>query len=394
MPLPPKIAVDGRPLEKPRTGVGRYLASLLRHFSDATILQDVFGKSRPTFFCYFKSAVPDLASLQNPVFVKKRLRPLLGVPSNAVFTHWLLPRALRQDHCDLFFAPSYIAPLWGVRRLVLTLHDISYEAHPEWIGLSDRLFLRFVSRRAAKRASRILVPSEFSRSEIVRRYRASTGRVSVTALAADPALSDAIVSPAEERRMLEVLCPSSRFILFVGHLINRRYPLEIIGAFAAAAKAFPDLSLVLIGPDRTHPPLGIRREIERVNARLGRRAIAQTTGVNDRTLAVLYRRAACLVWPSAYEGFGLPPLEALTMGTPVITTNGSSLPEVVDRAAIRLPLPLTVPALADALGQVLSSAQLRNFLKAKAQAHVKNFSWEQTARRTLATMREALEEKR
>lgn len=386
-----KIAIDARALEGRPTGVGRYLSNLLKHFGNTEILEDVFGENPPTFYLYFKHAVPDLDILKSDVFIKRRLAPLLGRESNAAFTHILLPQALRKDRVDLFFAPSYVAPFSGASNLVLTLHDISYEAHPEWVRPADRILLRFASKWAAKRARHILVPSAFSKKEVMRLYRIPGDRITVVPLAADPVFAQ-IISPAEEKQTLEKFgVAAGKYLLFVGHIINRRHPIEMLEAFTAIGKEFPDLSLLFVGPDRTYPPLGIDNAIEQTNRTIGRGAVRHVTGTDDRELAALYRKASCLLWPSSYEGFGLPPLEALSLGTPVITTNATSLPGVVGDAALRLAEPLTASNLVDAIRCVLKDETLRAFLKKKAETQAKKFFWERTARETLGVFRQVLE---
>lgn len=389
-----KIGIDARCLEGARTGTGRYLSNLLRYFGSATDLE---------FYLYFKHEIPTDAYFQEFSYKLKLLTPMLGRESNTLFTHLLLPRAMREDGIGLLFAPSYVASWNSPVPMVLTLHDISYEAHPEWTPLMDRVFLRMVSKHAAKKAARIITVSEFSKREIARLYTIPADRIAVTPLAPDPDLGT-MLGEAEENRVLEKLGVGENFLLSVGTLINRRYPLETLYAFAAVAKKMPALQLVFVGGDRTHPPLGIAKHIDRVNAELGRHAVIVLPFVSDQELALLYRKAKVLVWLSAYEGFGLPPLEALAASTPVITSNTSSLPEVVGEAALKIGNPLgatsstggvgvedgpLVGSIVDAMEKILIDEALRTWFIAKGEAQVQKFSWEKTAEQTLEVFRVA-----
>ncbi len=392
---PLKIGIDGRCLEGNRTGTGRYLENLLRYF----------GKNPDfVFFLYFKHEIPGDAYFQENSYKLRRLGSPLGFESNAWFTHVSLPRALKQDGVDLLFAPSYIAPWSCPVPVVLTLHDISYEVHPEWTPMFGHFLLGSVSKHAAKKAARILTISQFSKKEIVRLYGIPEERITVTLLAPNAEFNQPI-SPEEEADILKKFGVGSDFLLSVGNLINRRYPLETLDAFAACAKKIKGLEFVLVGPDRTHPPLNIARRIKEVNKSLGRNAVLHIISVSDKELAVLYRKAKALVWLSAYEGFGLPPLEAMSCGTPVITSNTSSLPEVAGDAAIRisdpagaisstsgvfLPAGPTVGSITDAIARVLTDQALREWFIKKGKERAQKFSWETAANQTLAIFKEIL----
>lgn len=388
-----KIGVDGRCLEGVRTGAGRYLLNVLKYAGKAPDVK---------FILYFKHEIPTDAYFCEESFELKRLVPL-GVESNAVFSHILLPRALKRDRVNLLFAPAYIAPWFCPVPFVVTLHDISFEANAVWTPPAEQLLLRAVARKAAYNAKHIITISQFSKDEITRLYGIPNDRISVTPLAADGVVSEAI-SEAEEKDIITKFGITGNFIFTVGIFINRRMPLETLYGFAGVARRTPGLQLLAVGKDRTHPSLGIRDHIERINAALGRPAVLVAASATDRELDVLYRKAKLLVWLSAYEGFGLPPLEAMRVGTPVITSNTSSLPEVVGDAALRIGSPEgaksatggveleagpAIGAVSDAMRRLLTDEALRQWLIARGKARAMQFSWQKTAEETLAVLREA-----
>lgn len=388
-----KIGIDGRCLEGIRTGTGRYLANLLKYFGEVTDAR---------FYLYFKHEIPTDAYFREEIFTLRRLTPFWGIESNALFTHRLLPRALKRDGIDLLFAPSYIAPRLVPVPFVLTLHDISYEAHPEWTKPRDQALLRRVSRHAALRAKIIITVSEFSKKEIIRLYGIPEDRIVVTHLAADMDLGQPVVE-ADEKEILAKCGLVGDFVLSMGTLINRRMPLETLYGFAGAAKRIPTLQLLFVGSDRTWPALDVSGHIDRVNAALGRVAVVQVASANDRELSVLYRKAKMLIWLSSYEGFGLPPIEAMAAGIPVLTSHTSSLPEVVGGAAVRIGHPAgassatggveldegpTIGAVSDAIHRLFADEPFRQWLIAKGKERAAQFSWQKTAEATLAVLRE------
>ena len=401
------IGIDARCLEGNRTGTGRYLFNLLRHFGQSADF---------SFYLYFKHEIPVDAYFQEYAYKLQRLEPSLGFESNAYFTHVQLPAALKRDRVAVLFAPAYIAPWNSPVPTVVALHDISYSSHPEWTNFQGHILLGAVSKHAARKAAHVITISQFSKREIMRVYGITEDRITITPLASDVDLVREIPD-AERTAVLEKLGVGGNFIFSVGNLINRRYPAQTLEAFFAVARKIPTLQLVLVGVDRTHPSLGIAQHVECINKALGRFAVRPTgrdslqavvhlAHASDKELAVLYHASKALVWLSSYEGFGLPPLEAMAVGTPVITSNTSSLPEVVGDAAIKIGEPAaarsstggisvsvgpSVGSIADAMHRVLTDETLRNWLIAKGKARAQQFSWKTAADATLEVFRRILE---
>ena len=175
------IGIDTHNLEGKRTGVGRYLFNLLQIWSTVYRLP-----TTAKFILYFKDEIPSDIP-QSELFECK----LLNVGSTAKFIHWDLWRAAKKDKIDILFCPGYIAPIFWRGKLALTLHDIIYEARPDWFNwpsVADRILLKWVSKKSAKKASVIFTPSEFSRQEVIKYYKIPEEKIFVTSLSVDNVL--------------------------------------------------------------------------------------------------------------------------------------------------------------------------------------------------------------
>ncbi len=296
-------------------------------------------------------------------------------PTNLGWATIGLPRAARRAAVDLIHAPAYTAPLHAAVPTVLTIHDVSYERHPEWYPYRRDWLRRTFYRASARAAAHILTDSEFSRGEIAAAYGISTDRITVAPLGASPSFADgdapAVSLPAG-------VAPP--FLLHVGDLHERRnLPLVLRVLGAARRRLGPmELSLVLAGVDR-----GVGHELAAMAAGDGApEALVQLGAVSEATLRALYQGAAALVYPSRYEGFGLPLVEAMASGTPVLASRAASIPEVVGDSGILLD-PDDPKSWADAIVHVISDPALRARLRAAGQARAAMFNWERTARITL-----------
>jgi glycosyltransferase involved in cell wall biosynthesis len=240
------------------------------------------------------------------------------------------------------------------------------------MGMRDRLIFRRVVPRAARAAARILTLSELTKRDLVELYGVSEEKVVVTPPGVDPVFRPDGPSP-------DGLSPDGEpYALFVSALQARKDPVAAIEAVALLGDDAP--RLVLVGPDK-----GGRADAERAVERAGLRDRVQFRGhVSVEELAGLYRGAACLVFPSRYEGFGLPVLEAMASGTPVVTTTAGALPEAAGDAAILVPERNPVE-LAGGIERALAD---RERLSAAGLARAAGFTWGETARRTLAVYRE------
>lgn len=340
-----RIAVDTRELGGHATGVGRYLANILAEWRR-------------------------LPAASTHDFIE--LTPATGESRGTAWEQVTLPRLVRRAQADVLFAPAYTGPIWSPVPLVLTIHDVSFSAHPEWFSWREGARRRLLTRLAARRAARVLTVSDFSKNEIVRHLGVGSGKVDViysgvTALAGD---HNPRPSTGAAREPL---------VLYVGSVFNRRHVPELIDGFARLAANHPDARLEIIGDNRTHP----RIDLDAVVAGSGAGArIRVRSYVSDAELASLYGRAAALVFLSDYEGFGFTPLEALSAGIPIVVLDTPVAREIYGPAAVYLKT--ADPALIEpALARVLLEEAERRRLFDAAATLLPRYSWTECAQRTL-----------
>jgi glycosyltransferase involved in cell wall biosynthesis len=364
-----RIGFDGRALTSPAAGMRRYTRELFGALAglDPALAIVAIG-------------APDVSVVPLGVEAAPSARSL---PTNAGWMLTGLPRAARRARLDLFHAPSYTAPIGGPRPLVVTIHDVSYERHPEWYPYKRDPLRRAFYRRSAVAADRIITDSRFSKTEIVEAYGVRPETIDVVPLAAAPVFRPGPALP------LPTECPL-RYVLHVGDLHARRNLAMVARAVSAVRThhvAESGLALVLAGVDR-----GSGEALRRISESApGPSALVFFAGgTTEATLLALYRSAAALVYPSRYEGFGLPILEAMTCGVPVLAANTSSIPEVAGDAAVLLD-PDDQAAWANEILRVLSDASHASRLSAAGLARASTFSWERTALETAGVYRSLLE---
>jgi glycosyltransferase involved in cell wall biosynthesis len=357
-----RVAIDGRELVGQATGAGRYLSQLLTAW-------DGLEAARPHQFVICAHAAPALPSTPH-LQVSTVVKPGAG---GTAWEQLVLPGLLRAARPDVFFAPAYTAPLRGSTPLVLAVHDVSFFAHPEWFSWREGARRRFVTRKAAARASRVLTLTNFSRDELVRHVGLATSRLEVIPLG--PSGLD-LQPPAQTREPL---------ILYVGSILARRHVAELVAGFGRLAQRHRDIRLVIAGDAR-----GVRRdELEGQIRHAGVSDRVTVTGfVTDAELADLYRRASAFAFLSSYEGFGLTPLDAIAAGVPPVVLDTPTAREVYGEAAHYVPHP--DPALIEAaLDRVLFDTSARSALLAAGPVVVGRYSWTSTGRATLAAITEA-----
>jgi glycosyltransferase involved in cell wall biosynthesis len=348
-----RIGVDARELLGDTTGVGRYLGELLRRW---TARDDA---ARRQFILY----APDALRLTFPAGTAEQR--VLGGGTGTWWEQTTLRRAVNTDKPDVFFAPAYTAPI-GIRTpLAVTIHDISFIAHPEWFRPRERWRRRFVTGRTAAAAAVILTVSDFSRSELETRLHIPRDRIRL------------IPQGGSFDRKRDSGTSRDPLVLYVGSLFNRRRLPDLIAAFARTAD-IPGARLVIVGADRTWPAqdLAAVAAVHGMTSRVELRSY-----VSDRELADLYARAAVFAFLSEYEGFGLTPLEALAAGVPIVVLDTPVAREVYGPAAeyVRAgDLAGTAAALRRYLASSSASAQL-----AHAPQVLARYSWDRAASETL-----------
>ena len=348
--MKPLVAIDADVLGRRRTGDETYTAALLRELAPIADRERLVAVTRR----------PELVPAGVEAF---ELPARSQVARMAVG----LPRALRRlrpalGHFNYVVPPAYRGPA------VVTIHDLSFESDPGLMGPRDRFLFRTFVPRSVRRADRVLVVSERTKRDLVEHYRIPEQKIAVTPNGVDPIFRPNGSAP-----------DVPPYALFVGGIQPRKDPLTAIEALALVDG---ELRLVLVGDEKRGGD-----EVRSAVRRLGLERRVEFTGyVEHEGLASLYRGAACLVFPSRYEGFGLPVLEAMASGTPVVATTAGAVPEVAGEAAI-LVEPGDAAALADGIQRVLAD---RERFVAAGLERAREFTWAETARRTLAVYRELL----
>jgi glycosyltransferase involved in cell wall biosynthesis len=290
-----------------------------------------------------------------------------------------LPLLARQHRLDLLHSPHYTMPLVKTCRTVVTFHDMTFFLYPEAHLRYKRLFFRAMIPWSARRADALIAISQSTRADILRILRTPPDQVIAIPYGIAPQFQPIPDSPARDALCQKYNLPRP-FILYVGNLEPRKNLPILVRAFARVARAGLPHALVLAGARGW-----MAAEIFSTIKELDLVSRVHFPGyVPQQDLASLYSAASLFVYPSLYEGFGLPVLEALACGVPVITSNVSSMPQVAGDAGI-LVEPSDVDALADAMKRVLTDQGLRATLVAKGLARARSFSWERTAQATLST---------
>jgi glycosyltransferase involved in cell wall biosynthesis len=363
---PLRVGIDARELLGNRTGVGRYLAALCAEWRG-------LPANGPHEFVLYGQAPGDTPALLGAPFKERGNGPFRyqAVPGNGG-TWWeqtQLATAVNASTPDVLFAPGYAAPLRARVPVVVTIHDVSFETHPEWFPWREGIRRRWATRRSARQAARIVAVSRFTRDEIVTSLGVPRERISVIW----SGLHHQVQPQPLERESL---------VLYVGSIFNRRHVPELIAAFARVTATIPDAQLVLVGDNRSHPRQNLAH-------------LARSAGIGDRVrvrayvdepeLWALYGRAAAFVFLSEYEGFGFAPLEAMAAGVPAVVGDTAVAREIYGDA-VRLVGVDDVPGIADAILDVVRNDDTRARLQAAATRRLPRFTWARAAAETLAVL--------
>ncbi len=359
-----RIAVDARELIGRPTGVGRYLSELIARWTDNPAAR----RHDWVLYAHQRPSLPEA------------FRPAIEIVPGSAGTRWeqwSFPRALIRARVDVLFAPGYTAPLTASCPTALTIHDVSFFAHPEWFSSREGARRRGLTAWSARRAAVVLTDSQFSRDEIVDRIGIPSDKIRVV----PPGLTRPITSPSREREPV---------ILFVGSIFRRRHIDRLIAAFAeSVALRVPGSRLEIVGENRAHPPLDVSTLLASY-PREARDRMTLRSYVDEHALADLYRRATVFAFPSQYEGFGFTPLEALAAGIPSVVLDTPIAREVYGPAARYVNPDLTNHvALADALVELLTSPAARDAILQHADTVLARYDWSTTAAATLRAIEEA-----
>jgi glycosyltransferase involved in cell wall biosynthesis len=358
-----RIAIDARKLHD--FGIGTYIRNLLRG------LAAIDRKTEYVLLC--READRAIAATLGENF--RAVQETAGQYS--ITEQITVPLAVKRAAVDVFHAPHYVLPALTPGRTVVTIHDCIHLMFPQYLNHRlAYLYARASLWTAAHKSNRIFTVSEQSKRDILKFFDVPPDKIVVTPNAIDDRFS---VEPTAEQitQIRERYQLSHPYILYVGNIKPHKNLERLIEAFHyVRLQGRGELELLIIGDE-----ISKLQQLRRAVHRYGLHRYVRFHGfVADQTLAVFYRLASVFVFPSLYEGFGLPPLEAMACGTPVVTSNVSSLPEVVGDAAVLVD-PYSAQAIADGILRVLHSAHLRAEMRERGYARVQAYSWERSVAR-------------
>jgi glycosyltransferase involved in cell wall biosynthesis len=359
-----KIAIDARKLHD--FGIGTYIRNLLRHLSR------IDRENEYVLLCHQSDM--GVASTLGENF-----RTVLEPAGNySVSEQFHIPLVLMREKPDVFHAPHYVLPVAVRARSVVTIHDCIHLMFPQYLpNRAAYAYARGAMWSAATRSDRILTVSEASKRDILHFFKVPPEKIVVVYNGIDERFWIQ-PSPEEIARVRERFQLDHGFVLYAGTIKPHKNLVRLIEAFAALRKGeFEELKLLIIGDEISKLP-ALRRA---VHSHKLHKHVRFLGFLPDETLAALYRLAAVFVFPSLYEGFGLPPLEAMASGTPVVTSNVSSLPEVAGDAAILVD-PYDVSSIVEGVRRVLTDPRVADELRQKGLTRARDFSWERSVART------------
>jgi len=358
------IGIDARPLSYPQlTGIGVYLNSLLQ------AIQELDQENQ--YYLISNGAIH--FEVVNPRWKKLEGR----LPQRKIGTLWMqvfVPRLASTLKLDLFWGPRHQLPLFMPKEIktVLTVHDIVHLLFPRTMSLPNLVAERLLMQRSIRRADYVMADSQSTASGIQEHYQVRPTKIGVV-YPGGPTVSEQMHSPVSDDEKLP-----GKYFLFVGTLEPRKNLRAILGAFALLDTEREDVHIVVVGN------IGWKTKdvMSLLKAHRYRSRIHFTGYVDAARLSFIYRNALCLLYPSLYEGFGFPILEAMTYGVPVITSNVSSMPEVAGDAALLVD-PNDINELANAMNMILSNGNLRDLMVFKGYKRLKEFSWMRCAEEVL-----------
>ena len=360
-----RIAVDARELCGRPTGVGRYLSELLAEWANSSDA----GRHSWLLYAHERPGIDALWSSSVRV---------LGGGGSSAWEQWTLPRALAHERPDVLFSPAYTAPLAAPAPTVLTVHDVSFFARPEWFSFREGTRRRLLTAWSARRARVVITDSQFSKSEIVKHIGVPGSKVRVIPLGVRQRSWQPGLELSRER-------PREPMVLYVGSVFARRRVDQLIAGFDQVVDRVPSARLEIVGDNRTVPHIdlnalrGQTRHADRISIR---------SYVDEETLRDLYARASVFAFLSEYEGFGLTPLEALASGIPPVVLDTPIARETCGPAARYVPAADTSGPLVDALCDCLTHGHAREAILQHASSVLARYQWPAAAAATLHAIEE------
>lgn len=369
-----RIAIDAHSVGAGLGGNESYATNLIE------ALAEIDSVNNYTLFVTREAAIKRFRNRWPNFTVRSTLphTPLVRIPLT-------LSAELRRHPVDVLHV-QFTSPPFAPCPVVLSIHDLSFEHLPDTFNRRSWVQLRITVRRSARSAAKVLALSEHARQDIISTYKISPDNVSAIPIAAAPHFAP-VQDEKELQRVRHTYGIARNYILTVGSIQPRKNLGRLAQAYARLRERFTGIEcpqLVVVGR-RAWLYRETLREFEQLRTRGG---VVVTGYVPESDLPALYSGAVCFIYPSYFEGFGLPPLEAMKCGAPVIAGNRTSLPEVIGDAGLLVD-PFDVDAIASAISNVIVDSNLRSELSSKSVERARMFDWRETARRTLEVYREA-----
>lgn len=377
-----RIALDARALTGRYTGDRTYWRNLINA---------LLRQSTPhEYLLYSREPIPEGELNAQPPNLTLRVIP---AANDRVWTLQALPRAVREDRADVLHV-QYTVPFTNACPVVTTVHDVSFRMYPQWFPARHRLLLNLTVPSSMRRAARVITVSESSRQDILRVYRLPEKKVIATPLGLPEGFNTEI--PRETARSLirERYGLTEPFVLAVG-VLQPRKNLPLLAEAFGKMKAKHGLphALVFVGKmgwqDGQEALLAAAK---RGGGEKAAGAVHFTGYVPDAELPILYRACTVFTHPALYEGFGLPPLEAMACAAPTLVSDAPAMPEIAGDAALIVPVS-DVDAWADALARILSDTDLQRQLAERGPRRAAQFSWNTTAAKTRIVYEEAVRDR-
>ncbi len=364
------IALDGRKYFD--YGIGTYIQNLVKQFSD----------ERSPFDFLLYVAPEDKPDIHVPAGWRTRVVPYRKYSLEEIFS---FGSTIRHERVAVFHSPHYTLPVGLKGKSVVTIHDMIHLRFPQYFNALQRMYAFGMIRHAVSNAGAIIVDSEFTKRDILHTFRLREDKITVIHLGVGKEFVP-VKDASREKKFRNQFNLKHPYVLFVGNMKPHKGVGLLLRAFKTLSGRRDDLDLVFVGGSFDQDP-SLRRQVDELGLRGNVRPLGNLSSAD---LVMAYNAAELLVLPSSYEGFGLPALEAMACGTPVVVSNAGSLPEVVGDAAAMFESGAE-PELVDALRTVLRDSKTRRELVSKGKARARQFSWKSTAQKTLGVYSTVME---
>lgn len=364
-----RIGIDATAIPSRRVGAGNYIFNLVRKLAEIDAENQYFVFSKPAHIVEWNLDKPNFSFLPISVGI---------LPLRLAWEQTVLPAIVRRYKIDVLHSPHYTIPLLNPSRSVVTFCDMTFFLYPKLHSFWKRVFFNSMMRISSRRASGIITISESTKRDLLCIFKGISNKVHAIPLGVD-----SIFSPIKDQNSIRQICSRhglqmGEYILFVGLLEPRKNIPILLHAFRELVDRGIQKRLAIVGK-RGWMYDNIFSTVQSLDLR---DFVVFTNYVPEEELPYLYNGACLFVYPSFYEGFGLPVLEAMSCGTPVVTSNISSMPEIVGDAGLLVD-PYNVRQLANAILRIVDDDDYRRSMQERGLQRAAQFSWEKTARKTI-----------